>query len=267
MDSLHFDFEAALLLFALVTGVIWGLDHFWLAPRRRAKAEEGNEHQDIPASGIVEFARSFFPVIFAVLILRSFLVEPFRIPSGSMLPTLLAGDFILVNKFSYGLRMPVFHQVIADLGEPARGDVAVFRFPPDPSKDFIKRIIGLPGDEIEYVNKKLYINGEQVRLDSKGVYDEPRVPYLRGAIHLEEQLPGATHDILLQPRRPSRNVRIKVPEGHYFVMGDNRDGSDDSRRWGFVPEANLVGRAFLIWMSWDSSRNMPAWSRIGTGIH
>lgn len=263
MDNLHFDFEAALLLFSVFTGVIWVLDKFWLAPARE-KYAEGDKKKT--ASGIVEFGRSFFPVIFAVLVLRSFLVEPFRIPSGSMLPTLLAGDFILVNKFSYGIRLPVFHDVAIETGKPARGDVAVFRFPPDPSKDFIKRVIGLPGDEIEYVDKKLYVNGKQVRLEPKGVYDEPRVPYLRGAILLEEQLPEATHDILLQPRRPSRNSRMIVPEGHYFVMGDNRDGSDDSRRWGFVPENNLVGRAFLIWMSWDSSRNLPAWSRIGTQI-
>ena len=265
MNNLHFDFEAALLLFALGTGVIWLIDKLWLEKQRVAAAKATGEAQKEP-SGLTEFGRSFFPVILAVLVLRSFVVEPFRIPSGSMLPTLLAGDFILVNKFSYGLRLPVFQHKFVPVGQPERGDVAVFRFPPDPSKDFIKRIIGMPGDEIRYANKKLYVNGELVQLEAKGVYDEPRVPYLQGAIHLSEALPGAQHDILLQPRRPARDARVKVPEGHYFVMGDNRDGSDDSRRWGFVPESHLVGRAFMIWMSWDSSRNLPAWTRIGQSI-
>ncbi len=265
MEDVHFDFEAALLVFALFTGLIWGIDRLWLRARREEKAiEQGGEQ--VHPSGFVEFARSFFPVILAVLLLRSFLVEPFRIPSGSMLPTLLAGDFILVDKFRYGLRMPVFHNTIVKLGQPERGDVMVFRFPPDPSKDFIKRVIGLPGDEIEYIDKKLYINGERVNLDPIGLYDEPRVPALKGALHFTEELPGASHEILLQSRRPSRDAQLQVPTGHYFVMGDNRDGSDDSRRWGFVPEHNLVGRAFFIWMSWDSSVNLPAWSRIGTKI-
>mgnify|MGYP000339074031 CR=1 FL=1 len=265
MEDLHFDFEAALLVFTLLTGVIWLVDRFWLSARRAALAE-GQEGEAPPPNGVIEFARSFFPVVLAVLFLRSFVVEPFRIPSGSMLPTLLAGDFILVNKFSYGIRLPVFHTKVFALDEPERGDVIVFRFPPDPSKDFIKRVVGLPGDEIVYADKNLYVNGERVNMEPLGLYDEPRVPELRGALHYLENLPGAEHAVLLQPRRPSRDASLVVPEGRYFVMGDNRDGSDDSRRWGFVPEQNLVGRAFLVWMSWDANRNLPAWQRIGTGI-
>lgn len=265
MDNLHFDFEAALLVFTLFTGAIWALDR-WLLSQRRVSAAKLQGVDELKPSGLVEFARSFFPVVLAVLILRSFVVEPFRIPSGSMLPTLLAGDFILVNKYTYGIRLPVFHHKVVSLGEPERGDVVVFRFPPDPSKDFIKRVVGLPGDEISYIDKKLYVNGEAVHLKPLGLYDEPRVPYLSGSLHFREELPGAEHDILLQPRRPSRDTRLRVPQGHYFVMGDNRDGSDDSRRWGFVPEHNLVGHAFLIWMSWDGDRNLPAWSRIGKQI-
>lgn len=265
MNDVHFDFEGALLIFALLTGSVWLFDKLWLSARRDAKAKALGQ-EIIHPTGWVDFARSFFPVILAVLLLRSFVVEPFRIPSGSMLPTLLAGDFILVDKFSYGLRAPVFHNVLLPLGKPERGDVMVFRFPPDPSKDFIKRVIGLPGDEIEYVNKKLYLNGRRVTMNPIGLYDEPRMQSLKGSLHFVEELPGADHEIILQPRRPSRDAQLIVPEGHYFVMGDNRDGSDDSRRWGFVPEENLVGRAFLIWMSWDSTRNLPAWSRIGQSI-
>lgn len=270
MNDVHFDFEAALVIFTLVTGVIWLADRLWLSKRRVAleiqKNGSAEKTEEVRPSGIVEFARSFFPVVLAVLLLRSFVIEPFRIPSGSMLPTLLAGDFILVNKFNYGIRLPVFHSKVISMDEPERGDVVVFRFPPDPGKDFIKRVIGLPGDEISYVDKTLYVNGKRVHLDPLGVYDEPRVPYLKGALLFTEELPGVQHQILLQPRRPSRDARLTVPEGHFFVMGDNRDGSDDSRRWGFVPEKNLVGRAFMVWMSWDSSRKLPAWSRIGTHI-
>lgn len=260
--NLHFDFEAALLLFALITGLIWLLDRLLFA--RHRQPEPGQNKPKEPA--LVEFARSFFPIVLAVLLLRSFLVEPFRIPSGSMLPTLHSGDFILVNKYNYGLRMPVLHTKFVDIGTPIRGDVAVFRFPPDPSKDFIKRIVGLPGDVISYRDKVLYVNGVPAEIQPVGVYHDPRVPQLSGALQLTENLDGVGHDILIMDRRPGRNLQIRVPEGHYFAMGDNRDGSDDSRRWGFVPDHNLVGRAFMIWMSWDMTRNRPVLSRIGKTI-
>ncbi|MGB1581813.1 MAG: signal peptidase I, partial [Nevskiales bacterium] len=246
-SDLHFDFEAALLVFAAITGVIWLLDKLLFAKARQARAGEAAPKE--PA--LVEFARSFFPIVLAVLLLRSFVVEPFRIPSGSMLPTLHSGDFILVNKYNYGLRLPVLHSKFVDIGTPIRGDVAVFRFPPDPSKDFIKRIVGLPGDIISYRDKVLYVNGVPAEIQPIGDYDDPRVPQLSGALRLHEKLDGMEHDILIMDRRPGRNLQIQVPEGHYFAMGDNRDGSDDSRRWGFVPDRNLVGRAFMIWMSWD----------------
>lgn len=263
MKDLHFDFEAALLLFTLITGLVWLLDSRLLAPRRRAAVGEGAQIRE-PA--VVEFAKSFFPIVLAVLLLRSFVVEPFRIPSGSMLPTLHSGDFILVNKYDYGIRLPVFHTKLLNNASPERGDVAVFRFPPDPSKDFIKRIVGLPGDVISYRDKVLYVNGVPAEIQPLGEYDDPRVPHMNGALRLSENLSGRHHDILILDRRPGRNLQIRVPDGHYFAMGDNRDGSDDSRRWGFVPDRNLVGRAFMIWMSWDVVQNRPVFSRIGDKI-
>ncbi len=263
MKDLHFDFEAALLLFTLLTGLIWLVDSRFFAPRRKQGAEKNDVVKD-PA--LVEFAKSFFPIVLAVLFLRSFVVEPFRIPSGSMLPTLHSGDFILVNKYDYGVRLPFLHSKVVPIGSPERGDVAVFRFPPEPSKDFIKRIVGLPGDLISYRDKVLYINGVPAEIQPLGAYNEPRVPQMRDALRLTENLSGVEHDILIMDRRAGRDIQIRVPEGHYFAMGDNRDGSDDSRRWGFVPDHNLVGRAFMIWMSWDVTRNSPVLSRIGETI-
>lgn len=264
MTDIHFDFEAALLLFAVVTGLIWLIDsRFFASKRHLAAVKAGGEPSD---PTVVEFAKSFFPIVFAVLFLRSFIVEPFRIPSGSMLPTLHSGDFILVNKYDYGLRLPVLHTNLVPIGSPERGDVAVFRFPPDPTKDFIKRIVGLPGDLISYRDKVLYINGVPAEIQPLGEYNEPRVPQMRDALRLSENLSGIEHDILIMDRRAGRDLEIRVPEGHYFAMGDNRDGSDDSRRWGFVPDANLVGRAFMIWMSWDVANNKPVLSRIGDAI-
>ncbi len=263
MNDLHFDFEAALVLFTVLTGLIWILDRIFLASKRKLAAGQAQ----VKEPAWVEFSKSFFPIVLAVLCLRSFVVEPFRIPSGSMLPTLHSGDFILVNKYNYGIRLPVLHKTLIKNGSPERGDVAVFRFPPDPSKDFIKRIVGLPGDVVSYRDKVLYINGVPAELQPKGYYDEPRVPSMSQALRLSENLSGLQHDILLMDRRPGRDIQVQVPEGHYFAMGDNRDGSDDSRRWGFVPDKNLVGRAFMIWMSWDVTKNRPVFSRIGEKIH
>ncbi|MGH8429507.1 MAG: signal peptidase I [Solimonas sp.] len=257
MSDFHFDFAVLLTLMTLITGLGWALDTWLLAPRRAA---------DGRPNAVVDFCRSFFPVIAAVLLLRSFIAEPFRIPSGSMIPTLLVGDFILVNKFTYGLRDPVFHQKLLQNGEPARGDIVVFRWPIDPSKDFIKRIVGLPGDRIEYREKKLTVNGQPTTLAADGVFGVEGLPPPGVIYRFSEDLGGVRHHILVNPNRPSDDFQFTVPEGQYFAMGDNRDGSDDSRRWGTVPEKNLVGRAFFIWMSWDGARSRVDFSRIGTMI-
>lgn len=258
LSDLQWDFAALLTLAALITGLIYLIDAIWFARNRR---EQGREK----ANWAVEFSRSFFPVILIVLVLRSFIVEPFRIPSGSMVPTLLVGDFILVNKFSYGLRTPVGYWRITEGTPPQRGDVAVFRYPVDPTKDFIKRIVALPGDRVTYENKVLKVNGEPVERQRDGIIPVPELPGGIVERHLE-RLDGAEYRIIINPAAPARDVDFTVPEGEYFVMGDNRDGSDDSRRWGSVPERNLVGRAFLIWMHWDGSRGRPDFARIGTRI-
>ena len=219
---------------------------------------------------IVEYARSLFPVILIVFVLRSFIVEPFRIPSGSMLPSLHIGDFILVNKFSYGIRLPVINKKILPIGSPKRGDVMVFRYPVDPKLNFIKRVIGLPGDILSYNDKKLSINGQPIALTDDGSYAYEQLT-LKGqsAKQFIETIDHATHKILLDDHRQSRNLeRVIVPPGHYFVMGDNRDHSNDSRYWRFVPEDNVVGHAFFIWFSWKSlSGGGVEWSRIGDTIN
>lgn len=284
---MNFDFPAFLVLACAVTGGIWLLDALLFAPRRRRVVQEpaggtvsagGQEH---PAGYkepvLVEYARSFFPVILIVLLLRSFLVEPFRIPSGSMMPTLLVGDFILVNKFAYGLRLPVLNSKFVELGEPQRGDVVVFRFPKDPSIDYIKRVVGVPGDQIYYRSKTLYVNGEPVGQTPLGTYTGVGAGRgMTGAQMSMEHLDEVDHRILFHPLAPDlapgcRELLygpITVPEGSYFAMGDNRDNSNDSRCWGLVPEGNLVGKAFAIWMSWDGMRDgLPVdWGRLGNVI-
>lgn len=272
---MNFDFQAVMVLALLVTGLIWAFDAYVLLPRRERAAtaltqgggQEAGEDQlrrirKEPL--LVEYARSFFPIILVVLVLRSFLVEPFRIPSGSMMPTLLAGDFILVNKFSYGIRLPLVGTKVVDIGEPRRGDVVVFRFPKDPATDYIKRIVGLPGDRIRYQDKMVYINGEKAVQEYIGIYAGVGAALgMSGASLREEQLGEVRHQILIQNNRHIAEGEFIVPEGHYFVMGDNRDNSNDSRFWGTVPEENLVGKAFMIWMNWDSAKGGVTWSRIG----
>jgi signal peptidase I len=250
---MDFDFEFFLLLGTLVSGGIWG---GWLWLRKEEKAKE-------PL--VVEYAHSFFPVLLIVLLLRAFLVEPFRIPSGSMMPTLLVGDFILVNKFLYGIRLPVIHTKVIDISQPKRGDIVVFRYPNDPSVDYIKRIVGLPGDKIAYYNKRLYLNGEPVRLKPLGPYvGLGQNQRYTGAMVYEEELGEVKHQMMIMEGQPSVEGEFIVPQGHYFVMGDNRDNSNDSRYWGPVPEENLVGKAFLIWMHWDLSHPSAVFDRIGT---
>ncbi|MGR8929287.1 MAG: signal peptidase I [Gammaproteobacteria bacterium] len=255
---MDYDFSFFLVIATFVTGVLWG--SYWLYLKW---AHEPYEVEKEPL--LVEYARSFFPVVLIVLLLRSFLVEPFRIPSGSMMPTLLIGDFILVNKFTYGVRLPVVNTKIIEMGEPQRGDIVVFRFPKQPTVDYIKRVIGLPGDRIAYFDKKIYVNGKPVKQTPLGRYQGVgQGANMTGAQHLEEDLTGVNHSILISPGVPTVEDVFVVPKGQYFVMGDNRDNSNDSRYWGTVPEQNLVGRAFFIWMNWDWENKGIAFNRLGT---
>lgn len=276
------NFPLILVLLVFVSGLIWLCDWLFLAKKRRAaiaavesqfaSVELDSERQsDVYAQAreaaakepvVVEYSKSFFPVLFVVLILRSFLYEPFQIPSGSMVPTLKIGDFILVNKFTYGLRLPVIRTKIASMNEPERGDVMVFFPPHRPDTYFIKRVVGLPGDEILYINNVLYINGEK----------QPQtlvasLPPLNPEVQLmREALDGVEHDMRKHviPGRLSQKGRWVVPEGHYFMMGDNRDNSSDSRDWGPVPEQAIVGKAVAVWMHWDSFFSLPSFSRVGS---
>lgn len=277
---MDFNFPAIMVSAVFITGLIWLLDAYVLAPKRRAAANalsaqgEGGTHALSDAREkllkepvLVEYARSLFPVILAVLVLRSFLVEPFRIPSGSMMPTLLVGDFILVNKFAYGVRLPVINRKIIDVGEPERGDVMVFRYPKEPSIDYIKRVIGLPGDRVAYYKKQLFINGQPATQQRQESYAGVGAGVsMSGTQLLREDLLGVQHDILIDDGKGSLEGEFTVPQGQYFVMGDNRDNSNDSRYWGFVPEENLVGKAFMVWMNWDSQADGVAWERLGSSI-
>lgn len=282
----------ALILFILTigTGVVWFLDVFYLSKQRRIKANAALAEFDarnakLKADGIqldasgraaletnilkqptwVEYSGSFFPVIALVFFLRSFLYEPFKIPSSSMVPTLLVGDLILVNKFTYGIRLPVINKKIVEVNYPQRGDVMVFKYPKDISLDYIKRVVGVPGDKIVYKNKRLTVNGKSVAYQALPDYlDEEHLSYSKQYI---EKLPGVTHKILNDERAPSfvpnpdafpqhelctytiDGFSCTVPSGNYFMMGDNRDNSLDSRYWGFVPDENIVGKAFFVWMN------------------
>lgn len=258
-----FGIEPALALASVVSGVVW------LAYRViKGKTDEKN----LPTT--VEYARSFFPIFLIVLLLRAFLVEPFRIPSGSMMPTLLVGDFILVNKFTYGIRMPVTKTKLIELGEPERGDIVVFRWPQNPRLDYIKRVVGVPGDRIAYRNKTLLINGEPAAVEVIGPY-QPEGSGMRalGSIEGREQLGEVQHSVLINPMTPDFGPgcgflgyrEVTVPGGNYLMVGDNRDDSNDGRCWGFVPEENLVGKAFFIWLAWDWQRSgFLAFSRLGS---
>jgi len=289
----------ALILFVLmvITGVIWFIDVFFLARARRARADAALAAFDarnarLTADGIavdqngraaieanllrqpvwIEYSGSFFPVIALVFVLRSFLFEPFKIPSSSMVPTLQIGDLILVNKFTYGVRLPIINKKIVQLNDPQRGDVMVFKFPEDLSLDYIKRVVGVPGDKIVYKNKQLSVNGQAIPYEALPDYlDEEHLSYSK---QFQENLTGKPHRILNDQRAPSyvpnphnfpmrelctydtEGFACTVPAGQYFMMGDNRDNSLDSRYWGFVPDANIVGKAFFVWMNLNNLKRI-----------
>lgn len=228
-----------------------------------------------PEPWYLDYARSFFPVLLIVFLLRSFVAEPFRIPSGSMLPTLEVGDFLLVNKYTYGIRLPIIHDKVFSVNEPKRGDIMVFRFPKDNKTNYIKRVIGLPGDKIEYRNKQLYLNGQKVEKVAAGQYtpfSQPRAldlfTQLIPTANAQSASESASYSILADPYKRSHTAfSLEVPEGQYFVLGDNRDHSQDSRFWGFVPEENIVGKAFFIWFHYNSTPGGGLkWSRVGMSI-
>ena len=249
------NFELWLTVLAGGTGVLCLLDRYLCAPRRDADTN----------ALWADFAKASFPIFILVLCIRSFLVEPFRIPSASLEPSLLTGDFILVSKFSYGLRLPVLHERVVPLWQPERGDIAVFRWPPDPSVHYVKRVIGLPGDRIDYVDKTLVINDQVVaqHLLAKEVNADEQ-GNLRSVVRYEEDLPNKKHWIYRRPGAKGQTFHdIIVPEGYYLMLGDNRDDSSDSRVWGLVPQQNLVGKAFLIWFSWDHVHWGVRWKRLG----
>jgi len=291
------DFSSVLLLISVVTGIIWLVDVVVFRRfRARAAQAAGKNLADIPEPGTVDYARSFFPVALAVLVLRAFVFEPFRIPSDSMMPTLVDGDFIIVNKFAYGLRLPVINRKVVPIGEPQRGDVVVFRYPPNPSVNYIKRLVGLPGDRVLVKDDKLIVNGQPVPATDLGLYDDGCYEGMHlAAEHLgnhnhrmmfcptpgdigAEPLPTCNRSpptsyvcvaqqVPGMPDRGDTPDALVVPAAHYLMIGDNRDNSADGRIWGYVPEANLVGKATRIWFNWDLSRKGgPVWSRIGARI-
>jgi len=296
LGSERLDFSLVLVVVVAVAGVIWLLDHLLFAPARmRALAAAGRDPAAEPVPVTVDYARSFFPVAVIVLLVRSFIFEPFRIPSDSMMPTLLDGDFIIVNKYAYGLRLPVINWKFLATAEPQRGDVVVFRYPPDPAVNFIKRLVGLPGDRVRIVSDQLIINDVPVPLLSDGRYDDGCYHNMRLSTeilgqHRHQTLSCLTPDDFLTPvtascpRQMERNYEcvepsvlgepdhsdkgeMVVPPGQYLMIGDNRDNSLDGRYWGFVPEDHLVGKATRIWFNWDLQRTGgPNWSRIGLRI-
>ncbi len=297
LGAIEGNFALLLLLATVVTGIYWLAERFHFLPQRQAAAarletETAARRAELKRMGIdkvdtdtreaqqkllaqpwwLDWTAGLFPVIVVVFVLRSFLFEPFKIPSGSMIPTLHIGDLILVNKFHYGIRLPVANTKVTDGKPVARGDVMVFRYPPKPTVDYIKRVVGIPGDEIAYLNKKLTVNGQPVASEVLPDYfDDSTMRYFR---HEREQLPGRTHEIIVDSERPAfipgadefpmrdqcrysvEGVVCKVPEGHYFMMGDNRDNSLDSRYWGFVPDKNIVGKAFFVWMNFGNLKRI-----------
>lgn len=246
----------------LVSGVLTGINKYVLA--KNPRHHWGRWHI------LFDYAQSFFPILLVVWVLRSFIVQPYRVPTGSLEPTVKPGDFIAVSQYAYGLHFPIFNFKFLPFGEPKRGDIALFRWPVNPKMVFVKRVIGIPGDHIVYRNKRLTINGvpakQQFVKDTVDYGDGPGES--RPVQEVQENLSGVKHKIFVQAvGGETRNFNIVVPPHMYFMMGDNRDDSDDSRSWGFVPEKNLIGRAFGIWFSWDPVHHRVRWSRIFKGVH
>ncbi len=269
---MNIDFALVLFVLLVVTGGIWLLDKYLLVAQRDKDAAE---------PWWVEYAKSFFPVILIVFLIRSFIVEPFKIPSGSMIPTLKVGDFILVNKFTYGVRLPLVNLKLIELNQPERGDVMVFRYPENPSINYIKRVVALPGDTVEYKGKQLWVNGKQQAHSFVADYNyEKQLSFVNAKQYTETLSSGRNYQILIQPEDPTlalrgvnqgfaffencsydfESVKCTVPQGHYYMLGDNRDDSRDSRYWGFVPDSYIVGKAFFVWM------NFSDLGRIGESI-
>lgn len=257
---INFDFPLFLTALVVLTGIMWIVNYFVFA-------KQGETTQSKIAA-VFDYGRSFFPALLLVWIIRSFIVQPYRVPTGSLEPTVLPGDFIIVKQYSYGLRLPVTQTKIWATGEPKRGDIALFYWPVDTSVRFVKRVIGLPGDHIEYKDKVLTINGKTMTQKEIGPDMTNEPGYLpQPVIRKQENLDGVVHDIIVQKQGgDEKSFDITVPAGSYFMMGDNRDGSDDSRYWGFVPEANLIGQAFGVWLSWDSNNKSLRWSRMFKGV-
>lgn len=259
--NMSFDFPLILTLLVVVTGVISLIDIIFFAKKRKAAGKK-------KPTVLIEYSRSFFPVLLVVLLIRSFLVQPYRVPTGSLEPTIMPGDFIAVNQFAYGLRLPVINTKIVAIGEPKRGDIALFRWPDNPSIIFVKRVVGVPGDHIVYRNKILSINGKicAQKLLGTALDIEPDMVPIPVQRKLEN-LVGVKHQIFIRKvGGETGSIDLVVPKGFYFMMGDNRDDSDDSRDWGFVPEANLVGKAMFIWFSWNSETSSVRWHRIGDAV-
>ena len=258
------NFPLVLVIATGFTGLVWMLDYLVLRPKRRAALELAGDVDDVTRDeilaepSVVEYSISFFPVLAIVLILRSFLFEPFQIPTGSMIPTLAVGDFILVNKFSYGIRLPVIGTKVLEIGEPANGEVMVF-IPPHQDEYFIKRVVGIPGDRVRYQDKTLYINGKKQTQTFVAQIPPVKPKYLQ----YREKLGDTEHLIQRNPYRETRVDEWVVPEGHYFMMGDNRDQSSDSRYWGLVSEGNIVGKAVAVWLHKKPGLRLPEFSRNG----
>lgn len=259
---MNIDFAAILTYAVLLTGIVLLLDKiFWKKKRQQAKTEE-------PV--LIEYCRSFFPMLLIIWSIRSFLIQPYRVPTGSLEPTIMPGDFIAVNQFAYGLRLPVLNWKMLALGTPKRGDIALFRWPVDPKIVFVKRVVGVPGDHIQYKDKTLYINGQKAEHQFiKNDFDVDPISGISMPVEVHrEDMSGIEHSIFLHSvGGETQDIDLVVPSGQYFMMGDNRDNSDDSRSWGFVPDRNLIGKAFVVWMSWDSVEHRVRWQRIGNGIH
>ena len=295
------NFALLMFLATFVTGIYWLAERFYFWPQRkkaaaRLNAEAAARREQLASQGFsahdinvaegetrilkqpwwLDWTAGLFPVLFVVFVLRSFLFEPFKIPSGSMIPTLMVGDLILVNKFTYGVRLPVLNKKVTEGNAPARGDVMVFRYPPQPTLDYIKRVVGVPGDTVSYLNKRLTINGQEVPTSElPDFFDTDAMRYFR---QFEETLGAKPHKLLNTPGTPAfvqgasdfpyrdqctysvEGVSCKVPEGHYFVMGDNRDNSLDSRYWGFVPDENIVGKAFFVWMNFGNLQRIGSFN-------